>query len=223
VVAGALPVASYLIYLYHVHDLIKKWAKTHDKVRHTGAVYAYLPIQLGGLGVESMNSLGGSISHTQFADCIGRLKLIGIRFPALRDTITKLIKVRVRGRKGIAELTNPGGIVAIGPHLRNDRLQIAIEKNLISKVSAPVIQVLVPVLEANVSGYLHSVLESGNSIPVPLREALYNMTPHALVRRISAKFLRARSAKTLVNMNRFRGINYANIRDAEDVLRPFVV
>jgi hypothetical protein len=222
IVAGATPVASYLVYAYHVYDLVKKWAPKHEKVRHAAAVNSFLPIQLGGLGVESMNSLGGSISHTQLADSLGRLKLIGIRYPGSRQAITQLLQGKMRGRTGVAELLNPGGLVTTSIHLRNDRLQIAIEKTLTSKITAPVFQALVPVLEAESTSILNTVLASGNVIPVPLREALFGMTPDALVRKISAKFLRARSAKALVKMSRFRRINYANIRDAESVLKSFV-
>lgn len=222
IVAGATPVSSYLIYLYHVYDLIKKWAAKHDTVKHTAAIISYLPVQMGGLGVESMNSLGGSISHTQLADGIGRLKLIGIRYPEVRQAITQLITKSMRGRTGVAEIVNPGGLVSTNTHLRNDRLQIAIERVLISKVSAPVFQALVPVLEAGEADIVTTIVNSGNMIPVPFREVLHDMTPSALVRKVSAKFLRARSARTLVNTNRFRSINYANIRDAEFVLRPCV-
>jgi len=221
-VAGALPVSAYIIYTYHMYDLIKKWAGDHDKVRHTAAIQCFVPVQLGGLGAESMTSLGGSVSHTQLADCVGRLKLIGIRYPEVRNAIKVLLSGKMRGRTGVAELLNPGGIVVEGPHLRNDRLQLAVERNLVAKVSAPVFRALVPVLEAESGDILATLINSRARIPVPLREAVYNMTPGALVKKISIKFLRARSARTLINVNKFRNINYANIRDAEAVLKTFV-
>jgi len=221
-VAGATPVSSYIIYLYHVYDLVKKWAPKHDSVRHAGALHCFIPIQMGGLGVESMNSLGGSISHTQLADCIGRLKLIGYRYVDVREAIKKLLGVSMHGRSGIAGVINPGGAITDSPHLRNDRLQLAIERNLMGKVSTPVFQALSPVLEAGADTLVNSVTESRSVVPVPLREVLYAMTPHSMVRKIAAKFLRARSAKSLVKASKFRNINYANIRDAERVLKPFV-
>jgi len=223
IIAGALPVATYMLYLHHVLDLIKKWAPKHEKVRHTSAIKCFSPLQVGGLAVESMTSLSGSVSQSQFADCLGRLKLIGYRYKDVRPAIQRILGIELQAKQGDARYTDPASVKAKFRTLRNDRVQTAVERHLLKTISAPVVQALIPVLEADEVGYLEAVVDSGSNIPVPLREALHDMSPRGVVKRVAAKFLRARTAQILVPYRIFKNIGYAYMNEASEILSSYVI
>jgi hypothetical protein len=221
IVAGSPLVSVYFMYLYGAYDIIKRWMKVKRKLKEHSALKCFVPITLGGLGLASMINLCGSVSTHSMNESMATLKMIGYRYPMTREAITAYISCQKREVSGISGWLNPGRTVTSGPHLRDDRLTLMIERFLIRTLDTPVIRILLPKDSVSDMGYLEHAMEVGALIPVPMRQKIYDMSPQKAVKQISTKFLRARSIMSIVPRRKMINVQYANRREAENVVKTF--
>jgi hypothetical protein len=221
IVAGSPLVPVYFLYLNGAFDIIRRWAKAKKKLKEHSALKCFVPIAYGGLGLSSMINLSGSVSSMSLAESMAALKIIGYRYPMTRNAIQSYLACKKRNVTGVSGWLNPGRTVIDGPHIRDDRLSLVVEKYLVRTLDTPVMRVLLPLNAVSTESYLEVMMALGAKVPVPMRQKIYDMTPQKAVKEISTKFLRARSILSIVPRRIMTRVTFANKREAEAVLSRF--
>jgi hypothetical protein len=221
IVAGSPLVPIYFLYLNGAYDAIRRWSKARKRLKEHSALKCFLPMSYGGLGLSTMINLSGSVSSMSTAESMAALKLIGYRYPMTRTAIMSYLNCRKRTVSGISGWLNPGRTIIDGPHLRDDRLILMVEKYLTRTLDTPVMRILLPVDAVSNMSYFEHAMTLGADIPVPLRQKIYDMSPQKAVKEISMKFLRARSIMSIVPRRMMIRVAFANKREAANVLSRF--
>jgi hypothetical protein len=220
IVAGACPLTMYLMYFWYVKDSIRRWASNRGKIKSGLAILAYLPRRFGGLGIQSLITLMSSTSVDPILEGVGCLKLIGYRFPSLRQTIMEMLPDSVEPIENEDSLPTNFKIDRIT--LRDDRILKALDSNLHRFIMAPVLKCVIPDSILDHLRLRNLLIESGSIIPHVLQEFLLELEPVSIFRKIANKFLRSRTTLSILSFRRIMRIKYANLRDARQIINPYI-
>jgi hypothetical protein len=221
IASGATPFAVYMLYLFHVTVALRRWKKGEKTLNARKALRAFLPVQFGGLALESMITLAGSLAGPTIPEQIGMLHMIGIRYPETRVHINAMLDSMLKPASRSAKIYNPSNMVVYGKRLRSDRFTLLLEKIITQRVVSPVMTALIGPKSTDEVGYVELVLDEGGHVPVPLRELIRDTEKFEVVRKVARKFLTARSALVFVKGRELAKVTYKNRNEANSVVALF--
>jgi hypothetical protein len=219
IAAGAPQVATYCIYQMFVCGAMRKWAKGKKIFRPKFAYWMFVPQQYGGLGVESITTMSGSLKGPSIPESLGHLELIGYRYPEIRNPVNTLLAAKMFNPSRMAQIQNPGNMMIYGARLRNDRFLKLVEKNIVNHFRSPVLNALLGVVSSDDVTFVELALDRGSFIPQPLRETMLDADKIMIVGKLAKKFLTARSALCVVPKKAFLRIAFKNRTEAAAVLK----
>jgi hypothetical protein len=221
VTSGAPLFSVYVIYLINVVDALQRWSKNSDVFKKREAIRAFFPYQYGGLNLESMITLAGSLKGPNIAECLSHLELIGYRYPEVRQSVNALLAAKKFYPSDKSKLMNPHNMVTYGARLRGDRFLKLIESKVASSIHSPVVKALLGAKPKDAATYVQMSLDAGSFIPQPLRELIQNSERIEVVARLAKKFLTARSALCLVRGSALARVLIKNRTEAEAVVNYY--
>jgi hypothetical protein len=216
--AGAPLVASHSLYFILFYDAMNRWCKRDSKLKRSEVIRLFFPTHFGGLGMESMTSMCGSLKGPTIVECLGHVKLIGYRYPEVRPAVGKFLSGDFEHPSEHSRLVHPEILVTKGKRLKNDRLTNAIARNLGKKTNSPVLKKLIAASKDSKSTFLERQIKSGAVIPGPLRVKLMESERSEVLRKIARKFINGTTASEFVKARQLRIINYKNADDSEAVV-----
>jgi len=222
IATGATPYAAYVVYVLNVVDAVRRWTKIKDISDVRFALKAFLPGRFGGMGVASLGQLAGSLAGDALIESLGLLRMIGIRYPDLKDTIRGIIPTDISPLSIKNQLTNPLAVKAAVRGLRSDRGSIAIERHLLG---TNVIPYLAPYI-VRVNEHARAIDTFPSKIPerfpFELRHKLYASSSYSMIANIVAKFQKSKSALVFVPYRALFRATLANKTEAMAFGKQFV-
>jgi hypothetical protein len=219
--AGAPTFAAYGVYLLNVLDAMYRWRKMGGKFKGSKAIWLFAPVNLGGLGLESMSTISASTRSATITECLGHLELIGYRYPDTRSAITKILTMRVKPASYRSTLVDPINIVTQRTRLRSDRFTLALERSMSRNLTSPVLTALTGADMSKRATFSSESVAWNARIPAPVRALMESSDVTEVVHKIAVKFLTARSASILVPFRAQHLINIKNRTESEKVLSIF--
>jgi len=196
--SGAPPMAAYGIYSVMATDTLHRWGKRDLQLSQTHAIRFFASVNFGGYGGASMLQLMGSLEENTHSGSLGALRLIARVFPLTIKTINLIINQPIKPMPTNLTVTNPVAFRIQSRVLRGDRGLMVVERHLMRRVSTPVLSALAATDSAQPSTVLGSFISMTQTVPVELRELFSQATFLVALRQLATKFLRARTALTLV-------------------------
>lgn len=219
IAAGAPQVATYVIYLMFCVNAMRRWGKGTKVFKAKHAFRMWLPMQYGGLGLESITTMSGSLKGPTVPECLGHLELIGYRFPEVQASVNAVLTAKMFSPSKIAKVQNPGNMMVFGARLRNDRLLKLIELNIVKRIRSPVLSSLLGMVSDGDVTFVELALDAGSFIPQPLRDIMMDGEKFMVINKLAKKFLTARSALCIVPRRAFLRVAMKNRSEAAAVLR----
>jgi hypothetical protein len=222
IAAGATPVAVYAIYMLNVTVALRRWNKTEDYFKERKAFMLFLPYQHGGCALESIITLSGSLAGPRLVEQMGIIEMIGYRFPEIRLAVNKLLSAKMKPASKMTKLYNPSNMIIHGRRLRSDRFSIMLERCIANRINSPVMKALLGSKSSDEVGFVELALSEGAFIPVPLREVIRDSERYEVVKKLSKKFLTARSALVYLRGRDLVRVAIKNRTEAETVLKTYM-
>jgi hypothetical protein len=219
--AGAPTIAAYGIYLLSCLDAMYRWRKVGGKFKSSKALWLFAPVNLGGLGLESVSTISASTRSATLTECVGHLELIGYRYPDTRRAIMEILDIEARPASDRAKLVDPLNIVTYRTKLRSDRFTLAIERSMSRSLTSPVLAAITGADLRKRATFASECIAWNARIPAPIRALMEASDVSEVIHKIAVKFLTARSASILVPFRAQHLINIKNRTESEKVLSIF--
>jgi len=221
IAAGAPAHVTYGAYCYHVMDLYRKWGKGATTFSARLALAAFMPVALGGFGVNSVASLSGSIMGPSLVEGIGNVRAIAVRFKQLVPAINKMVNQPMRPMSDDEKLRAPTAVRRLGRCLKASRARQVLERKLVHMLDTPVIRALLGDVSVRQDDAAISALVDTCDVPIEAIEIIRDSTVGAAIANLAAKFLRARTAFKLVKPSAFYRATLANMTEAQALIREW--
>jgi len=222
IASGATPYATYVVYLLNVCDAVRRWTKIKDISDLRFALKAFLPGRFGGMGVASLGQMAGSLAGDALIEALGLLRVVGIRYPDLKDVIRGVLPTAVAPISIKNQLTNPLAVKSTARGLRSDRGSIAIERHLLGTNVIPYLAPYVIRVQENALSIDSFPSKIPSRFPFELRHKLYASSSYSMIANIVAKFQKSKSALVFVPYRALFRATLANKTEAVAYGRQFV-
>jgi len=199
-------------------DVLHKWSPVGKVIGATQALWAYVPIALGGLGVSNPLILTGSFTGKPLSDGIGNLKRIVIRYPNLKADINHVINQKISTKDYSSALAAPFTVRREESVLVGGYLSRCVTNGLQKlKGTAGFINLIkIASVAHSETGHLYDALPQ--TINLHMLSMLYKVTPLAALQSIANKFLKANSMRWVVGARSLIRVAYAQLKNAGVVL-----
>jgi len=221
--SGCVPAVAWSLLAIKLAYLLRSWCshavQKFDPLTQTNVLRAFVPVSHGGLGVKSSHQLSGSYLASTFEESLGNLKMIGCRFPDLWNPINAALNMPMRVMSDFAKAIAPRSIRRAAPTLVQNRAQILVERTLLASSSLPVISAALNTATVRGEPLVVHLAKVYPLMPIVVREWAWAADPLKSVHSLAAKFLRSRTALHFIRLSRLVRVTYANLREAEGLLR----
>lgn len=215
VTSGAMMLPLYGIYIAHVVDCLNRWGMEGRRMFGPFVLKVFLPFEFGGIRLQNVITLSGSITSENLEEQLGILEIIGYRIPDLRIAINKFLSVSLQETS--VQRTNECQNVIIGNvrRLKTDRLQQKLSRRLEYTLQNSIIGGVFARIRGEEGSILHRMLESGAILPVEVRTLIIGSDIHAAYREIIRKFTSSRSMLSFISRKDLLSVAYVNAMEAK--------
>lgn len=215
VTSGAMMLPLYGIYIAHVVDCLNRWGMEGRRMFAAFVLKVFLPFEFGGLRLQNVITLSGSITSENIEEQLGILEIIGYRIPDLRVTINKFLSISLQ--EPSIQRANECQNVIIGnvKRLKTDRLQQKLTSRLEYTLQDSIIGGVFVRIRGEEGSILHRMLDNGAILPVEVRELILGSDIHAAYREIIRKFTSSRSMLSFISRKDLLSVAYVNAMEAK--------
>lgn len=214
VTAGAMMCPLYGIYISHVIDCLNRWGLDSKTLASPFSLKAFLPYELGGLRLQNLVTLSGSITSENIEEQLGILEIIGYRIPQLKRTINHLINITLVNPTIQRSDECANVIIGACKKLKTDRLQQKLMNRMEAKLADSVIAGIFARTRGEEGGILRRMVGAGCELPVELRALILGSDIHVAYREIIRKFTSSRSMLSFVSRRELLSVAYVNLMEA---------
>jgi hypothetical protein len=223
--AGAPLMVTYAVYAWHVTDLVRKWGGRGKHLAHDidsrGALRAFMPITMGGLGLTTPLLMAGSLGTDAIQESIGVMRMICIVVPRLNKQMEEYFNAALEPISEGNKVINPIQIRSQVDTLKSTRVARLVRRHLKKIVQNPVLAEMLDSAEEIGTNFLQEALRSGARLPVELIDSIRRSDLDFAVEQIANKFLLSGTAQAFIPRRALARVGFANIRDAALVTRHY--
>lgn len=211
------PVAG--MFLYQIAN--KYRGKSNGRIPRKVAIWHYVPVAFGGVGIRGTIHMCGSVSGITVSDQTFNMKAIVYRYPGLRDEVNKIFNTKIRPMSAIEQLRAPWSVRRTEATLVQNRMQRYVEEALQNYNSLPGLNVLVNSVRGGDSFNYMQPVAGENRVSLTLNALVYATSKASVFSNIAAKIIRGTSALSIVGIRRTMRCIYANHKNFEDVVKTW--
>lgn len=207
------------LFHYFLGGVLEKY--NSQAVSLTGALWVFVPVSLGGLGVPSSLNLAGSVAGRAHIDGLGNLKRIAQRFRELAPAINRVINVSMKPMTTTLAITAPWTIRREGPTLVENRLGRAVERALRRQKDLPGLNRLLQEVGGSPTDAEEQLEAFSGTVSLTGLYLVGKTSRRNVFSQIASKILRSTSALTLVGKRQFARVVVGLRLNAQEVLRTW--